>query len=288
MYKVLITGAEGMLGWDTARAFESSGHKVVACGRRQLDITLEEGTLRAVQEIKPHVIINCAAFTKVDECETDTETALLVNFEGARNIAQAAAKTGAYLIHISTDYVFDGTSARPYRESDPVCPINVYGLSKLKGEEAVAAVCKSYAVVRTSWLFGTNGPNFIKTILRLAGKMETLSVVNDQRGSPTFTKDLAEALLIFAVKQPQGIFHCTNSGTCTWYDLACKTLSCCGMDPGMVRPVPTSAFPRPAKRPAYSVLDNSLFANLSGSALRPWSLAVEEYCQSLSPADRHQ
>ena len=266
-----------MLGYDTALAFKRAGHEVLACGRQELDITSAEQCNNIVSEYRPDVIINCAAFTKVDECETKQDFAFAVNQTGAGNLAKAAEKIGTYLVHISTDYVFDGSSKSPYKESDPVNPINIYGLSKLKGEEAVSESCSNFSILRTSWLFGLNGPNFIKTILNLAKEKNELQVVNDQQGCPTFTQDLAEAVLVAAEKRIQGIFHCTNSESCTWFDLARKAVSLIGKDPEMVKPVPTSAFPRPAKRPAYSVLDNSLFYKTTGVKLRPWQEATESY-----------
>ncbi len=271
-----------MLGSDVAEVFGSAGHEVKACSRKALDITRKKNCIQTTEEFQPNIIINCAAYTKVDDCENNQETAFSINEKGAGNIAEAAEKCGAYLIHISTDYVFDGTSSRPYQENDPTNPINIYGLSKLKGEEAVKSACTRYSIVRTSWLFGINGPNFIKTILKLALEKNELMVVNDQQGCPTFTKDLAKTLLIFAQQQPTGLFHCTNSKSCTWYELAQKALYFSGKNPDMVKPVPTSAFPRPAKRPAYSVLDNSKFVEMAGFKLRPWEESVRDFCSFYS------
>ncbi len=285
--KVLLTGAKGMLGSDVAEIFRSAGHEVKAYNRKELDITDKKMCLRAAEDFQPEVIINCAAYTKVDECEKNLETAMSINKTGAENIAKAAEICGAYLIHISTDYVFDGTASKPYTENDLTCPVNVYGLSKLGGEDAVKGTCTRYSIIRTSWLFGAKGQNFIKTILKLASERNELKVVNDQCGCPTYTRDLAKALLFFAHRQPLGLFHCTNNGSCTWYELAKEALSFSSKDPDMVKPVSSSAFPRPAKRPAYSVLDNSKFEKMAGFRLRSWKEALRDFCTTSSSAHGH-
>lgn len=279
--RVLITGAGGLLGRPLARRFalDRAWH-TIALDRAGLNITDAEAVGHVVEREKPGLIINCAAFTKVDACEQEKELAQRVNGEGAGIVAAAAAKIGARLIHISTDYVFDGTSALPYREDQPPAPPEMlcwYGRSKLLGEQAVTSRHPSSLIVRTAWVFGEDGPCFPKTILRLAKERPELRVVNDQVGSPTYAKDLADAIYrLGQLPEATGMMHVTNSDICTWYDFAREILRVAGLDTP-IRPVSTKEFPTPAKRPAFSVLDNRRFVLMAGAPLRSWREAVGEF-----------
>ena len=279
--RVLITGAGGLLGRPLARRFAlDKAWQTVALDRAGLDITDAEAVGHVVDREKPGLIINCAAFTKVDACEQEKELAQRVNGEGAGIVAAAAAKIGARLIHISTDYVFDGTSALPYREDQPPAPPEMlcwYGRSKLLGEQAVTGRHPSPLIVRTAWVFGEDGPCFPKTILRLAKERPELRVVNDQVGSPTYARDLADAIYRLAqLSEATGIMHATNSDICTWYDFAREILRVAGIGTP-VRPVSTAEFPTPAKRPAFSVLDNRRFVQTVGAPLRSWREAIADF-----------
>lgn len=279
--RVLITGAGGLLGRPLARRFalDRAWH-TIALDRAGLNITDAEAVGHVVEREKPGLIINCAAFTKVDACEQEQELAQRVNGEGAGIIGAAAAKIGARLIHISTDYVFDGTSALPYREHEPPAPpssLCCYGRSKLLGEQAVTSRHPSPLIVRTAWVFGEDGPCFPKTILRLAKERPELRVVNDQVGSPTYAKDLADAIYRLAqLSETAGIIHVTNSDICTWYEFALEILRVAGIGTPIC-PVSTNEFPTPAKRPAFSVLDNRRFVQTVGAPLRSWREALAEF-----------
>ena len=254
--RILITGSAGMLGQDVAAA-ALSDHEVVALPRSELDITDARAVDGAMRSARPELVINCAAWTNVDGAEEHVEAAHGVNGAGAGNVARAAAAVGAWTIHVSSDYVFDGTKSEPYVESDPVAPRSVYGASKLEGERAVAAAAPGrHTIVRSSWLFGTGGPCFPATIMRLAAERDQLPVVADQIGCPTFTAHLARGLLELACvagDPPLGILHVAGGGQCSWYEFADQIVADAGID-CEVSPVTTAEFPRPAPRPAYSVL----------------------------------
>lgn len=281
LQRVLITGASGLLGSPLTRRFKHLGSwYVVAKNHAQLDITDLDAVRKVMRREAPNVVVNCAAFTKVDACEAQHELANRVNGEGAGIIAEAAAEIDARFVHISTDYVFDGNSNRPYREDDPPAPperLNAYGRSKLLGEQQVTAHHPSPLIVRTSWVFGEDGPCFPKTILRLAKERPELRVVNDQLGSPTYAADLADAL--FALNNGPGVtglFHITNSGACTWFEFAQEILRAAGLTTPII-PVTTQQFPLPAKRPAYSVLDNTRFNEIMGRSMRNWRDATNAF-----------
>jgi dTDP-4-dehydrorhamnose reductase len=252
--RVLITGAAGMLGRDLAGVSADARHAVVALPRAELDITDPAAVQSAVRDARPDVVFNCAAFTNVDGCETDLGSAFSVNGDGAGNLARACATAGAWIVHVSSDYVFDGTKLEPYLESDVPGPLSQYGRSKLAGEAAVAAAAPDgHTIVRSSWLFGTGGPCFPATILRLAAERDELSVVEDQVGCPTFTGHLANALLSLADRRPLGIVHVAAAGQCSWYEFAGAIVEAGGLA-CEVRPSRTADLERPAPRPAYSVL----------------------------------
>ncbi len=252
--KLLITGAAGMLGTDV-QAASVGDHEVVALSRAELDISDRDAVHAVVAAAQPDAVINCAAYTNVDGAESDPDAAAAANATGPGFLAEAATKAGAWIVHVSTDYVFDGTKTSPYVESDPTGPRSVYGSTKLLGERAVAiAAPDRHTVVRSSWLFGTGGPCFPATMLRLAAEHDTLTVVDDQRGCPTFTGHLAPALVRLATEQDRhGVLHLAASGECTWYEFAVEIMHATNTNVE-VRPITTDQFPRPAPRPPYSVL----------------------------------
>ena len=251
-----ITGAAGMLGHDLVAAANAAGHEALAFPRADLDITDGAAVTRALARSRPDVVVNSAAWTNVDGAETDEAGAQAVNGTGAGNVARAASACGAWTIHVSSDYVFDGRKGSPYVESDPVGPLSAYGRTKLAGERAVAAEAPDrHTTVRSSWLFGPGGPCFPATILRLANERDTLKVVDDQIGCPTYTGHLAEALVELAGRdeRPVGIVHVAGGGSCSWFEFAREIVAGAGVR-CEVRPCSTEEFPRPAMRPANGVL----------------------------------
>jgi dTDP-4-dehydrorhamnose reductase len=251
--KLLVTGAGGMLGQAVAAAAEKSSDQTLALGRDKLDITDAAAVTATIDQFEPDAVINCAAWTDVDGAETEEAAATEINGAGAANLAASCEASGVRLVHVSTDYVFDGAATEPYLESDPVSPQSAYGRSKLAGEKAIEAAGGNYAIVRTAWLFGAGGSNFVGTMLRLGGEREQIEVVTDQIGCPTWTGNLAPALLACAATGAGGIFHAVGGGRCSWFELASETISLASLD-CKVQPTTTESFPRPAPRPAFSVL----------------------------------
>lgn len=243
----------------------------------ELDIAQTEQCHAKLRDLRPDIVINAAAFTQVDACESREQEAFRVNGHGAGNLAAAAASIGALLVHYSTDYIFDGRKQGAYIEEDTPNPQSVYGKSKLLGETLIRRNCPNHLILRTSWLFGRNGNNFIRTILGAAQKGNSLRVVNDQEGSPTYSRDLAEHTRTMIAADCRFTYHVTNSGSCTWFDLASNTLAWAGMENVPIAPVPTSEFPRPAPRPANSVLANARLQRDGLPLLRPWQFAAREY-----------
>lgn len=274
--RILVTGAGGMLGQAVTREFQGRNHTVTALSHARLDITGLAAVKQALAEYTPEVIINCAAYTKVDQAETDYEAAVQVNALGVRNLALACKETGAVLVHISTDYVFDGRQNEPWRIYDERNPVNAYGRSKYLGERFLETIAPRYYLVRTSWLFGPGGPNFVETILKLAREKGTLTVVDDQWGCPTYTIDLARALVCLVESGCYGVYHITNQGAATWYRFAREILAAAGVKTN-IKPVTTAGFPRPARRPAYSVLDSFPLKETIGYLLPPWQDALKRY-----------
>jgi dTDP-4-dehydrorhamnose reductase len=273
---VLITGAGGMLGRDLHAAAASAGAEVVALDRAALDITDAAGVAHAVADAAPEILVNCAAYTNVDGAEGDEATALRVNGEGAGRVAGAAAACGAWTIHVSSDYVFDGRGERPYVESDAVGPLSAYGRSKLAGERAVAAAAPAaHTIVRSSWLFGTEGACFPATIMRLAAERDELSVVEDQVGCPTYTGHLARALVELAERRVPGVVHVAGGGECSWFAFAREIVAAAGLA-CEVRPCTTDEFPRPAPRPAYSVLRSERIGE-GVPVLAEWRVGLADY-----------
>lgn len=271
--RIAVTGSEGMLGHDIRRIF--SDVELSCLTYETLDITKLDAVVKCVREMKPDFMINGAAFTDVDRCESEPELAYLVNGIGARNVAIACEEIKCPVIQISTDYVFDGSKDGPYDEWDRTNPINQYGLSKLMGERFVTSLTNRYYVVRTSWLYGKNGKNFVDTIVRLLTERDGIDVVNDQVGSPTFTLDLARKLKEI-IGKGYGIYHVTNSGRCSWYDFAVAIAERRGFDK-RITPVTSEMFKRPARRPANSVLGHTMLRLEGLGEMRRWEEALEEY-----------
>ena len=274
--KIAVTGAAGMLARALLPRLEAAGHQVRALRREQADVTTLKSLRAAIEPFAPQWVLHLAAFTRVDDCERDQDLAFRVNGLGARNAALAAAACDAAVLAISTDYVFDGKATRPYREYDPVAPMSVYGRSKWAGEEAVREVAPRHVIVRTSWLYGAGGTNFVDSILRKARHSEPLSVVDDQRGSPTWTEDLAGALVALVAAAEYGTYHCTNRGDCTWHELAEHVVARAGHDTPVLR-ISTRELGRPAPRPAYSVLDGGWCEHVTGQRMPHWKDAVDRY-----------
>jgi len=276
--RILIAGARGMLGTDLVEEL-GPAHQVAGLGHGDLDITDAEHCKARVFEAHPEIVINAAAMTDVDGCESREEEAFLVNGHGAGNLAAAAAAIGSAVIHFSTDYIFDGTKDEPYCEEDTPNPRSIYGKSKLAGEQLVRAFCADHLILRTSWVFGSHGKNFIRTIAQAARRRGTLRVVNDQRGSPTCTIDLARYTRRMLEAGCRGTYHLTNSGSCTWYELAARVVEWLGLDVPVL-PVASTEYPRPASRPANSVLANGRLARERFPLMRPWQEAAEEYVKT--------
>jgi dTDP-4-dehydrorhamnose reductase len=272
-----------MLARALIPALRRAGHEVLAPPEAEADVTRLESLRGALLPFRPEWIAHLAAFTRVDDCESQPERAFAVNAQGSRHVAQVGAEAGAGVLAISTDYVFDGRGTRPYREDDAAAPQSVYGRSKWEGEQAVRELTPRHRIVRTAWLYGAGGPNFVDTILGRARAGQPLRVVDDQRGSPTFTADLAEGLTRLLATDRIGTFHCTNSGECTWYDLAAHVVAHAGLATPLER-TSTAGFPRPAPRPAYSVLSNVGFEAATGWRMPEWRDAVDRYLESQVPA----
>ena len=273
--KALVVGAGGMLGTELVREF-SRHCEVFGLDLPSLDITDADQCRRAVRELRPEVIVNAAAMTDVDYCEGHRDEAFRINGQGAANLAQAAVPD-RLLVHYSTDYVFDGRKPEAYTEEDTPNPLSVYGQSKLKGEELVQTECANHLILRTAWLFGSAGRNFIRTIVTAARGGQKLRVVEDQRGNPTYARDLARCTWQLLSSGARGIYHTTNAGTCSWYELAVRSLKWAGIPGVSVAPVSTAEFPRPAPRPANSALANNRLERTGLRPMRPWAEAVEEY-----------
>ena len=274
---ILILGHKGMLGSDLMVKF--GGHSVTGKDVDDFDITSAADCRDLVDENRPEMVINAAAFTNVDGCETEEDKAFAVNAEGVKNVALACKKNNVRIIHFSTDYVFDGTSETPYKEDHPCNPINAYGRSKLQGETYLRELSKNYTLVRTSWLCGRHGNNFIKAILQRVKNFQPLEVVTDQTGSPTFTVDLAGAVRLLAEGGFTGTFHITNRGSCTWHAFARRILDLSGYEDVDIKPITSEQLNRKALRPMYSVLSGENFVSATGKTLRFWQIALREYLE---------
>jgi len=271
--RVLVTGGTGMLGQAVTEVLSARGHDVTAASRAAVDVVSIEHCRGAIEG--QDVVVNAAAWTRVDDAETHEAQAYAVNATGAANVARVCRETGARLVHISTDYVFAGEATDPYAEDAPLAPRSAYGRTKAAGEWAVRAECPDSLVVRTAWLYGPGGPNFVATMARLAGQHETLSVVDDQRGQPTSTADLAGLVAdLLGAHAPAGIYHGTSEGSTTWFGLTRAIFEELGLDPARVLPSTSAAFPRPAPRPAYSVLGHERTRDVGVPLLPHWREAL--------------
>ena len=281
--RLLLIGAKGMLGTDMLQEWKSD--EVFAADIAEVDIREFEQVRALVSEVGPDWIVLTAAYTDVDGSEKNPDLAFGVNATGTANVARAASEFRARLFYIGTDYVFDGQSIAPYEASDPVHPLNVYGASKAQGEQAVQHFAGEWCIGRTSWLFGAHGPSFPEKILRAAKSRPELEVVSDQVGSPTFTRDLSKTVLQLMHAEARGIVHITNSGVCSWFEFAQEVLHQAGCHTTTVRPVNSAQFPRPARRPAYSVLSPASLSKY-GVTMRNWRLTIPVYLDDLAKAGK--
>lgn len=289
MTKLLLLGAGGQLGQEIAVRAPEFGIEVAARARAQLDIAARDALDAAIGEARPDIVVNAAAYTKVDKAESERDEAFRVNATGAETVAAACAAAGLPFIHLSTDYVFDGSKPSPYVESDETAPLGVYGASKLAGEQAIRAGHKNHVILRTSWVYGTYGANFLKTVLRLAGERSELRIVADQRGSPTSTRDLADAILRLTPRlledgRGRGTYHFTGDGETDWCQFADEILKArekwVGARPALTA-ITTADYPTPARRPVNSVLSNDLFKTTFRFKAKPWQLSVKETVDAL-------
>lgn len=298
--RVMVTGANGMLGHSLVPRLEEAGADVIALRHPQdtsvlpsprdparrreslpVDITEEAALVAAARSARPDWVVHLAAWTDVDGCEGDPDRAFRVNGQGSRNAALAAAAVGAPVLAMSTDYVFDGTATAPWREGDAPNPLGVYGKSKLAGEQGIRESNPNHVIVRTSWLYGAGGRNFVDTILARARTGDPLRVVNDQHGCPTYARDLSDAVVALVERRPFGTYHVTGTGECTWHDFAVAACELAGVK-AEVAAISSAELSRPAKRPGYSVLDNSSFENATGRRMPHWRDALQRYLQSQS------
>lgn len=269
---ILITGANGQLGNEMRRVAVNSANNYIFTDVAELDITDLDAIRRTMASNAVDVIVNCAAYTNVDKAETDSATADLINNKATENLATAAKEASATLIHVSTDYVFDGTSSLPYVETDDTCPTGVYGYTKLAGEESIVAVNCKHIIIRTAWLYSRWGNNFVKTMRRLTGERDSLTVVFDQIGSPTFAGDLADAIgrIIETDRlEKTGLYHFSNEGVCSWYDFAIAIRNLCGNNCEIL-PIHSHEFPSKVKRPHFSVLDKAKFCKVFETTIPHW------------------
>ncbi|QHW31539.1 dTDP-4-dehydrorhamnose reductase [Paenibacillus rhizovicinus] len=273
--RLLVTGANGQLGQELVHLSNDRVH-IVGFGRDQLDITDLARCREVLGEVKPDGVVHAAAYTAVDKAESEPEKAYRVNALGTRNLAIAAEELGIKLLYVSTDYVFDGRGTAPYDEYDNTNPQSVYGKSKRAGEVLLQSLSSRWFIVRTSWVYGKYGNNFVKTMLKLAGERDSLTVVADQIGSPTFTRDLGAFLIDLMQTEKYGVYHASNTGTCSWYEFAQAIFEESGM-PVRTEPCTTEQFPRPAPRPSYSVMDHAAIRQNGLYDLRPWREALREF-----------
>ena len=280
--KVLVTGVKGQLGYDVVKECEKRGIEAIGVDVEEMDITDAAACERVITEAKADAVIHCAAYTAVDAAEDNEDLCRKVNAEGTRNIAEVCRKLDIKMMYFSTDYVFNGQGERPWEPDDPREPLNVYGQTKYEGELAVQELLEKYFIVRIAWVFGVNGKNFIKTMLRLGKERGAVSVVDDQIGSPTYTYDLARLVVDMIQTDRYGIYHATNEGLCSWYEFACQIFKAAGMNQVKVTPVDSTAFPAKAKRPHNSRMDKSKLAENGFEPLPSWEDALEQYLKEIS------
>jgi dTDP-4-dehydrorhamnose reductase len=274
--RVVVTGAAGQLGQDVVKELARKNHEALGIDRELLDITIEADVMKYINEVKPDVILHCAAYTNVDAAEENEEIAYQINAAGTEFLAKAAKQTGAKMLYISTDYVFDGTAAVPYEVDQQTMPLGAYGRTKLAGEELLQKHVERFFIVRTAWVFGVYGQNFVKTMLRLGEERGEVGVVHDQVGSPTYTVDLARFMVELMETEKYGIYHATNGGVCSWYEFAVEIFKQAGLKV-TVNPLTSDQFPRPAARPHYSVLSKKQIAEQGFTPLRDWKEALAAY-----------
>ncbi|WP_028563117.1 dTDP-4-dehydrorhamnose reductase [Paenibacillus pinihumi] len=274
--RILVTGAGGQLGKELVKLLNAKGIEVYGLTRNQLDITDCEEVHSLIDQISPTTVIHAAAYTQVDRAESEPEVAFRCNAIGTRNVAVAAARVGAKLVYLSTDYVFDGYGSSSYNEWSETSPINVYGQSKLAGEEFVQQHHNRFFIIRTSWVYGAHGNNFVKTMLKLGAEHGAVRVVEDQVGSPTYTYDLASTIIAMLKTEKYGLYHVSNTGHCSWFEFAQEIFKQAKMEV-QVTPIPTSAMPRPAARPAYSVMEPFMLRLNDLPLLPSWQQALQHY-----------
>ena len=279
-----MVGAKGMLGRDLMEILRSSvlGDEVIGWDIEEIDIQKGDETVTKIEKLRPDIVVHIAAYTDVDGCESNQEKAFGVNAEGTKSVAIAASRCHAKIVYLSTDYVFDGSKREPYLENDAPRPLNVYGQSKFMGEQYVQTLVEDFLIVRTQWLYGPFGKNFVSSILRLAREKSELSIVDDQTGSPTYTADLARAISVLIQFGARGVFHVANSGLCTWYTFGQTILKLSGVNRVKVIPISSRELGRPATRPSYSVLGCQKLKEKTGLTMRPWSEALKDYLKTVS------
>lgn len=274
--KVLVTGVKGQLGYDVVKDLEKRGHQPIGVDRDEMDLMDNEAIRTFIMNLRPEAIIHCAAYTAVDKAEEEVETCYQINAEAVKVISECAKELDVKLIYISTDYVFDGTKEGEYVETDLPNPINVYGASKLKGEQYVQTLLEKYYIVRISWVFGVNGNNFIKTMRRLGSERDELNIINDQVGSPTYTADLAPLLVDMMETDKYGIYHATNEETCSWYEFANEIFKQSGIEV-KTNPITTDQYPTAAKRPMNSRMSKAKLKANGFNLLPNWQAALSNY-----------
>lgn len=276
--KIVITGANGQLGHDVVNQLADGNFEVFPLVRATVELTNRQAVLSYMENIQPDVIIHCAAYTNVDGAEGDRKTAYEVNGLATQYLAEAAERLDAKMVYVSTDYVFDGTANTPYEVNHPTAPLGVYGDTKLSGEEFVQHHAKKHFIVRTAWVFGVNGNNFVKTMMKLGRERGEVGVVHDQVGSPTYTVDLASFIIELMQSEKYGIYHATNEGVCSWYEFAQEIFRQTGMKVN-IKPLTTEEFPRPAARPKYSVLSKAKITEQGFQPMRNWKESLMAYLQ---------
>lgn len=283
--KVLVTGVKGQLGYDVVRELQSRGHEAIGVDIEEMDITDETAVSRVMEETAPEAVIHCSAFTAVDRAEEERELCYKVNVEGTENIAKMCQKLGCKMLYLSTDYIFSGEGQRPWEPEDTPSPLNAYGQSKYQGEVALRQYVDKYFIVRISWVFGINGNNFIKTMLRLGKENGAVKVVDDQIGSPTYTFDLAKLLVDMIETEQYGAYHATNEGICSWYEFAKEIFQEANMKEVTVTPVSSEEFPVKAKRPKNSRMSKEKLVQNGFSLLPSWQDAVKRYIEELKKVE---
>ncbi len=284
--RILVTGSTGQLGFEVLRLFSQSGHEVIAPVRQELDFLNPKQVAEGVRRFQADWVINCAAYTQVDRAESEVEQAFVINRDSAARLAGAVANYGGKVLHVSTDFVFDGKQSRPYREEDEAHPLGVYGRSKWEGEQAVRTALPEATILRTAWVYGVHGHNFVKTILRVAREGKPLRVVNDQLGTPTWARDIAGVIRTLVQNRARGTYHYTNAGSTSWHGFATAIIAGASetgfaLKTTTVEDIPTSGYPTPARRPAYSVLDTLKIQSLLTTPIPHWRDSLNKMLKEL-------